>query len=78
MSLLPSCRDVSKLLSEARDGGRPLGLRVRIHLAICDVCRRVRDQFAVLGAVAKKAPDSGPSLSQDAKERLRRALAGGI
>jgi hypothetical protein len=76
MSLLPSCRDVSKLLSEARDTGRPLGLHVRLHLSICDVCRRVRAQFALLGAAAGKAPESGPGLSSGARERLRRALRG--
>ncbi|MFI5347651.1 MAG: zf-HC2 domain-containing protein [Elusimicrobiota bacterium] len=74
MSLLPSCRDVSKLLSEARDSGRPLGFHVRIHLSICDVCRRVLAQFTLLGEIVKKAPASGPALSDDAKERLRRAL----
>lgn len=74
MSLLPSCRDVSKLLSSARDSGRPPGLHVRFHLAICDVCRRVLAQFSLLGAAAGTAPTDGPSLSSDAKERLRRAL----
>lgn len=76
MSLLPTCRDVSKILSEARDTGRPLGLHVRIHLGICGVCRRVLAQFAIMGAAVKTVPDAGPSLSADAKERLRRALRG--
>lgn len=74
MSLLPSCREVSRLLSEARDAGRPLGLHVRLHLSICDVCERVRAQFAALGAAARRAPDAGPRLSDEAKERLRRSL----
>lgn len=74
MSLLPSCRDVSRLLSEARDTGRPLGMHTRLHLAICDVCRRVLAQFEVLGAAARREPAAGPSLSAEAKERLRRAL----
>jgi hypothetical protein len=74
VSLLPSCRDVSKLLSEARDAGRPIGLRTRLHLGICDVCRRVLAQFELLGRAARRAPESGPSLSDEAKERLRRAL----
>ena len=76
MSLLPSCREASKLLSEARDTGRSLGLNLRLHLALCDVCRRVLAQFAVLSAVVKKEPRSGPGLSPEAKERLRRALGG--
>lgn len=76
MSLLPGCREVSRLLSEARDSGRGLGWHVRLHLAICDVCRRVLAQFALLGAVVKRAPESGPALSPAAKDRLRRALGG--
>lgn len=74
MSLLPSCREVSRLLSESRDAGRPLGMHVRLHLSICDVCSRVLAQFAFLGAFAKKAPEAGPGLSDAAKDRLRRAL----
>ncbi len=74
MSLLPGCRDVSRILSESRDTGRPLGWHVRIHLSICDVCRRVLAQLSVMGAMVKKSPASGPALSADAKDRLRRAL----
>lgn len=74
MSLLPSCRDVSRLLSESRDTGRPLGLHVRLHLSICDVCRRVLAQFEALGLSARRVPERGAALSDDAKIRLRRAL----
>ena len=74
MSLMPSCRDMSKILSESRDMGGALSLRGHLHLWICDVCRRVRSQFAVMGRAAKREPETGPSLSDDAKERLRRAL----
>ena len=74
MSFLPDCRDMSRLLSEHRDSGRPLGLSARLHLMICDVCRRVRVQFDTLGLFAKSARDAGPALSPEAKERLRRAL----
>jgi hypothetical protein len=74
MSLLPSCREVSKRLSEALDSGRPLGMHVRIHLAICDVCRRVLAQFALIRHGAARASEAGPALSAEAKARLRRAL----
>jgi hypothetical protein len=67
---------MSKILSESRDAGGGLSLRARLHLLICDVCRRVRAQFDVLGGAVKRAPEDGPSLSTDAKERLRRALRG--
>ena len=74
MSFLPSCRDVWKHLSEALDSGRPLGMHVRIHLSICAVCRRVLAQFALIRHGAARAPEAGPSLSDEAKARLRRAL----
>lgn len=76
MSMLPSCREVSRLLSEAHESGRPLGMHVRIHLGICGVCRRVLAQFAVLRHGAARAPEEGPSLSSEAKARLRRFLNG--
>jgi len=69
-----SCRDVSLLLSEARDSGRPLGWRVWLHLSICDVCRRVRAQLNWIGAMVRKEPAGGPGLSKEAKNRLKRAL----
>jgi hypothetical protein len=74
VSFLLDCRDMSRRLSDARDFGRALGLRERLHLAICDVCRRVRAQFDRLGAIVKIPSEAGPSLSFDAKERLRSAL----
>lgn len=74
MSLLPSCRDVSKILSEALDSGRPLGLHVRIHLSICAVCRRVLSQFALIRHGASLAPEGGPALSGEAKSRLKALL----
>lgn len=74
MSLLPSCREVSRLLSEALDSGRPLGMHVRIHLSICDVCRRVLAQFELIRRGAARPPEGGPGLSPEAKARLRRSL----
>ncbi len=74
MNLWPSCRDVSRELSATRDHGDGLNWPTRFHLLICDVCRRVRLQFDVLGGVVKSATGFGPTLSVDAKERIRRAL----
>jgi glycosyltransferase involved in cell wall biosynthesis len=59
-----------------RERAARLGLRARLHLLICDACRRVRAQFAVLGDAVKKAPVGGPALSAEAKDRLRRSLIG--
>lgn len=74
MSFLPSCRDVSRHLSEALDSGRPLGMHVRLHLALCEACRRVLAQFALIRHGASRAPEAGPSLSPEAKARLRGLL----
>lgn len=73
MSLLPTCREMARLMSDARDAGRPLGWHARIHLGICEACRRVLKQFALLGALAKTA-DAGPGLSAEARERLKKTL----
>ncbi len=74
MSLMPSCVDMSRILSEARDSGRPLGAHARLHLWVCEVCRRLRVQFDVLARAARSAPEAGPGLTEQAKERLRRSL----
>lgn len=74
--MLPSCKDVSRLLSEALDSGRPLGMHARIHLGLCEVCRRVLAQFDAIKHGAARAPEEGPSLSSEAKARLRRSLKG--
>ncbi|MBI3288733.1 MAG: hypothetical protein HYZ74_04365 [Elusimicrobia bacterium] len=73
MSLLPTCRDMSRLISDARDG-RGLGLFARLHLAICAICRRLLLQLDVIGRAAARAPEAGPALSEEAKKRLRRSL----
>jgi hypothetical protein len=62
------------MLSEARDGGRSLGSHARLHLWVCDVCRRLQAQLALIGAAAARAPEEGPCLTEEAKARLRRAL----
>jgi hypothetical protein len=77
MSWLPDCGDMSRLLSESREAGGALSLSARLHLLICEACRRVRLQFEAVARAARSAPEDGPSLSPGAKERLRRALFGG-
>lgn len=74
MSFLPSCRDVSRHLSEALDSGRPLGMHMRLHLSLCEACRRVLAQFALIRHGASRASETGPALSAGAKARLRRFL----
>jgi len=55
MKLIPSCREVSELLSQAQD--RPLGaierLRVRVHLPLCEACRNFSTHLALLRAAVR-------------------------
>lgn len=74
MSLLPSCKEVARLVSDSLDSGRPLGLHAKIHLGVCEVCRRLLAQFELLRRGAASAPDAGPCLTDAAKERLKRSL----
>jgi hypothetical protein len=57
--MIPNCKETSQLLSQAQD--RPLGfierLRMRLHLAICDHCRRVSKQFDFLRAAVRRYRD---------------------
>ena len=60
MDCIPDCRDMSRLLSEVAGRGGSRSLRAHLHLWICDVCRRVRAQFDVLGEPSGARPTAGP------------------
>ena len=64
MSLLPDCRDMSRRISEALDGGRALGPRERLHLWICDVCRRLRAQLALVGRHYERIADHAVTIGE--------------
>lgn len=55
MKLIPSCREVSELLSQGQD--RPLSamerLRVRVHLPLCEACRNFSRQLAFMRAAVR-------------------------
>ena len=61
MRLIPSCREVSELLSQAQD--RPLTWRerfaVHVHLPLCVACRNFRAQLGVLRAAMQRYLDRG-------------------
>ncbi len=61
MFMMPSCKEVSRLLSDQRD--RRLGfmerLGLRLHLAMCDACAHVAAQFRLLGKGAGELPTLG-------------------
>ncbi len=50
MGLMISCRDASRLLSQMQDGSirLPLHLRIRLHLLLCEACRRFEQQLRFL------------------------------
>ena len=58
MLMMPSCKEVSKLLSDRLDQrlGRMDTLGLRVHLAMCKACSRVAQQFELLRNGIGKLP----------------------
>jgi hypothetical protein len=80
-TLLPSCREASRLQSLALDRPLPLAkwFALRLHLLVCKWCRRYGKQIRFLRRAAHEHPqqanETAPqSLSPEARERLKRAL----
>lgn len=82
---LPSCEAITRMVSESHE--RPLSISERLrkwlHFTICEWCSRYEKQLALVRLAARDAaraaessdsPES-PRLSEDARERLNRALA---
>ncbi|HEY9197929.1 MAG TPA: zf-HC2 domain-containing protein [Gammaproteobacteria bacterium] len=79
-----TCKDASRLVSEGLE--RPLGWRerwaLRLHLWLCDNCRRFERQIRLLRralrSLSRRAETDphGPALSSGARERIRKAVAG--
>ena len=77
-----TCKDASRLISEGQE--RPLSGRerwsLRLHLWLCDNCRRFDRQLRFLRqafqSIGKRVEtdEQGPQLSPDAKDRIRRSL----
>jgi hypothetical protein len=82
--MLPTCQDMTRLLSDAMDRTLPfhMRLRMRIHLFMCALCERYKRQLTLLRDVLRtegaQLHDDGstqkPRLSAEAKERIARAL----
>lgn len=64
MSLLPKCKEVSRLLSSGLDERLPAAdrARLRLHLVMCDACRNVSEQMQFIRRAMKR-------LGQDSSER---------
>jgi hypothetical protein len=77
--MLPDCKAVAVLQSELLNRNPPLAqrLRVRLHPLFCKWCRRYSRQLVRLRDVAGRgqpeARDTPPSLSAQAKERIKRS-----
>lgn len=79
----PTCREMTRLLSDAMDRPLPLKTRVkmRLHFLICKWCERYKNQLRFLRQAVRRHPEqigsdnlATPSLSSDAKDRLKRTL----
>jgi hypothetical protein len=80
-TLMPTCRDASRLQSQALDQSLSLSKRfgLRLHLLVCKWCRRYGKQIRFLRQAAREHADeindAAPlSLSQEARERLKESL----
>ena len=80
-ALSPNCREASRLQSDALD--RPLSFHkqigLRIHLVLCQWCRRYGKQILLLRQAVRAQPDkvndATPSaLSPEARARFKRVL----
>jgi predicted anti-sigma-YlaC factor YlaD len=78
-----TCKDASHLISQRLE--RPLGWRermgLRLHLLMCQYCRRFERQMALLRTALRKLGERSEAEQQDidlppeARERIRQALA---
>ena len=79
--VMPSCKEISQLVSASMDEKLPLRKRlsIRLHLVMCDLCRRYEKQLHLLrgGGRHYANPEENEiedSLSSEARERLQRKL----
>lgn len=79
--LMPSCREVSELVSLSMDKQPPLRRRIaaRMHLWMCALCRRYEKQLHLIrkGTQLYASPEAnaGDALSPEARARLQRKLS---
>lgn len=74
---MPSCREVTQMVSESMD--RPLSIRTRIwmwmHLIMCRYCKRFRRQMLGLRIASRLTPaDDAAPLAEAARQRIKAAL----
>jgi hypothetical protein len=79
-----SCKDVTLLISESMDTSLPVGQRIgmRLHLLMCKFCSRYERQLfliretvrRIVATEEKPGEPPGETLSEEAKERIRKSL----
>jgi predicted anti-sigma-YlaC factor YlaD len=75
-----SCKEVSLLISQSYDARLTWRQRmaVRMHLLVCEACRRFARQMQFLRRAARAFADrpreAAAGLSRDAHERIRNAM----
>ncbi len=82
MLFMPDCKKTSRLVSESMDRPLPMvkRLMVWIHLRMCKYCHRFEQQLSTLRAISRHINqhlerfDASVALSDEARERMRRAL----
>lgn len=78
-----TCKDASRLQSQSQDRPLQLGerLSLRLHLLICDNCRRFKLQLNLIRQACQQVNESadagvhGKELSPEAKTRILKELA---
>jgi len=80
--VMPSCKDITALVSQGMDQRLPLMKRIsnRLHVSMCSLCRRYEKQLRMLreGTAHYANPDENEvkeSLSPEARGKLEKALA---
>ncbi len=80
---MPSCKEVSRLVSESMETKLPLRKRIGVwmHLSMCRLCKGFARQLRVIQAAAKQHGESeddtslaDATLSDDARERICQAM----
>jgi hypothetical protein len=83
---LPTCEQTVEKISQSMDRKLTLGERIKVktHIWICAWCQwylehlhTIRDAARAQGPEAQGLESIRPALSSDARERIKRKLAGG-
>ncbi len=77
-----TCEDTSSIISESMDHRVPFGkrLRLKIHLALCEVCMYYKKQLETIRKLAQNLAredtpaNAGAALRPDTKERLKKMI----